>query len=53
LIAAINREKKMSRTLFERTFPALLLVLLAGTAGTATAQVKRVQMHIAGYLCGN
>jgi hypothetical protein len=29
------------------------LMLLFGSAGTSTAQVGRVQMHIAGYLCGN
>ena len=29
------------------------LVLLFGSAGSSAAQVKRVQMHIAGYLCGN
>ena len=29
------------------------LALLFGGAGTSTAQVKRVQMHIGGYLCGN
>lgn len=29
------------------------LVLLLGSAATSSAQVKRVQMHIAGYLCGN
>ena len=29
------------------------LVLLFGSASSSTAQVKRVQMHIAGYLCGN
>ncbi|HXT63228.1 MAG TPA: hypothetical protein VN696_09350 [Pyrinomonadaceae bacterium] len=29
------------------------LVLLFGSAANSTAQVKRVQMHIAGYLCGN
>ena len=35
-------------------FIAILgLVLLFGSAGTSAAQVKRVQMHIAGYLCGN
>lgn len=34
--------------------PVLLgLVLLFGNAGAARAEVKRVQMHIAGYLCGN
>jgi hypothetical protein len=30
---------------------AFAMLLLTGT--TALAQVKRVQMHIAGYLCGN
>ena len=29
------------------------LVLVFGSASGASAQVKRVQMHIAGYLCGN
>jgi hypothetical protein len=29
------------------------LVLLFGSAAASAAQVKRVQMHIAGYLCGN
>jgi hypothetical protein len=44
----------MSRSLCARTFGALVvLLLLTGSAGLVTAQVKRVQMHIAGYLCGN
>jgi hypothetical protein len=34
-------------------FAVLGLVVLFGGAGGSTAQVKRVQMHIAGYLCGN
>ena len=29
------------------------IVLLFGGAVTSKAEVKRVQMHIAGYLCGN
>jgi len=29
------------------------LVFVFGGATRAEAQVKRVQMHIAGYLCGN
>ena len=29
------------------------LMLLVGSATHTSAQVKRVQMHIAGYLCGN
>jgi hypothetical protein len=29
------------------------LVLLFGGAASSRAEVKRVQMHIAGYLCGN
>jgi len=31
----------------------LALLLLCGSATDVGAQVKRVQMHIAGYLCGN
>ena len=34
--------------------PALIgLVLLFGGAATSKAEVERVRMHIAGYLCGN
>jgi hypothetical protein len=40
----------MKRNIIFRT---LGLVLLFGGATSSTAQVKRVQMHIAGYLCGN
>lgn len=29
------------------------LILVFGGAVYSAAQVKRVQMHIAGYLCGN
>ena len=29
------------------------LLVLFGSATHSAAQVKRVQMHIAGYLCGN
>jgi len=29
------------------------LVVVLGGATRSEAQVKRVQMHIAGYLCGN
>ena len=29
------------------------VVLVFGSATRSAAQVKRVQMHIAGYLCGN
>ena len=29
------------------------LVLILGGSSRSEAQVKRVQMHIAGYLCGN
>lgn len=36
------------------TLVSLGLVLLFGSAGYYTkAEVRRVQMHIAGYLCGN
>ena len=35
-------------------FVAILgLILLFGSAVSSAAQVKKVQMHIAGYLCGN
>ena len=35
-------------------FLAILgVILLFGGAVSSNAQVKRVQMHIAGYLCGN
>jgi len=34
--------------------PAVLgLVILFGGAGTSRAEVKSVQMRLAGYLCGN
>jgi hypothetical protein len=35
------------------TLAALGLVLLFGSAGASRAEVRRIQMHIAGYLCGN
>jgi hypothetical protein len=35
------------------TLIVLGLVLVFGGASRAGAQVKRIQMHIAGYLCGN
>jgi hypothetical protein len=35
------------------TLALLGLVLLMGSAASSRAQVRRVQMHIAGYLCGN
>jgi hypothetical protein len=35
------------------TVALLGLGLLFGGAATSRAEVRRVQMHIAGYLCGN
>jgi hypothetical protein len=35
------------------TVGLLILAILFGSAVSSHAQVKRVQMHIAGYLCGN
>ncbi|HET6976053.1 MAG TPA: hypothetical protein VFI24_07010 [Pyrinomonadaceae bacterium] len=35
------------------TIAIIGLVLLFGNAVSSVGQVKRVQMHIAGYLCGN
>ncbi len=46
----MNKGKNMKRYTFAAT---LGLILLFGTAASSGAQVKRVQMHIAGYLCGN
>jgi len=43
-------DKKMKKTAALFT---LGLMLLFGSASHSAAQVKRVQMHIAGYLCGN
>jgi len=43
-------DKKMKKTATLFTFG---LMLLFGSASHSAAQVKRVQMHIAGYLCGN
>lgn len=43
-------EIKMKRNIFLAT---LSLVLLFGYAANSSAQVKQVEMHIAGYLCGN
>ena len=40
----------MRRKLYLVTFG---LVLLFGSAANSKAEVKRVQIHIAGYLCGN
>ena len=40
----------MKKTAILFTFAVLLLCASATHAG---AQVKRVEMHIAGYLCGN
>lgn len=38
----------------KRSIPALLgLLMLFGGAVAARAEVKRVEMRIAGYLCGN
>ena len=31
----------------------IALVFLLGNFGNSRAQVKQVEMHIAGYLCGN
>ena len=35
------------------TLALLGLMLLAGFAGTSRAEVRRVEMRIGGYLCGN
>ena len=40
----------MQRKLFQTGFG---LVLLFGLLSSSQAQVKQIEMHIAGYLCGN
>ena len=40
----------MKRNIF---LASLGLVLLFGSMNSSQAQVKQVEMHIAGYLCGN
>ena len=52
-VSVIDQEKTMRRNSFRYTFAAPFVILLFGTAAISTAQVQRVQMHIAGYLCGN
>jgi len=42
--------KNMKRNI---TLAVFGLALLFGSAGTSTAEVKRVEMRIGGYLCGN
>ena len=45
---------KVFRNTLPKTFIASLgLVLLFGSVVNSQAQVKQVEMHIAGYLCGN
>lgn len=44
----------MRRNIFFSTLIASVgLVFLFGGVSSSQAQVKRVEMHIAGYLCGN
>jgi hypothetical protein len=44
----------MRRCDFRYLFTAtLLFFLLLASVGSSAGQVKRVQMHIGGYLCGN
>jgi len=40
----------MRRNIFQMSFG---LVLLFGMLTSSQAQVKQIEMHIAGYLCGN
>ena len=49
-----DRGEEMKRNIFPKAFIASLgLVLLLGSVSNSPAQVKQVEMHIAGYLCGN
>jgi hypothetical protein len=44
-----NQEEEMKKT----SLIVFAMALVFGGAARSGAQVKRVQMHIAGYLCGN
>jgi hypothetical protein len=49
-----RQEKTMRRIDFRYAFTTTLgAFLLLGSTTISTAQVKQVQMHIGGYLCGN
>jgi hypothetical protein len=44
----------MNRNIFHNPFIASLgLVIFLGSVSSSQAQVKQIEMHIAGYLCGN
>jgi hypothetical protein len=49
-----DRGEEMKRKIFSDAIIALTgLVFLLGIPSNSQAQVKQVEMHIAGYLCGN
>jgi hypothetical protein len=53
-INEVHQEKKMRRNDRRYTFTVILaLLLFLASAAGAVGQVKRVEMHIGGYLCGN
>jgi len=37
----------------KKQIAALILIVLLGGMNMSKAEVKRVEMHIAGFLCGN
>jgi hypothetical protein len=45
-----DSEEAMRRTVL---LAAIAVVLLFGAVSSSVAQVKQVEMHIDGYLCGN
>jgi hypothetical protein len=48
--SSLQIEEKMKLNI---SIALLGLVLLFGSVSSSQAQVKQVEMHIAGYLCGN
>ena len=46
-------ESRLAEKMKKKALLVLGLVLIFGSATRSEAQVRRVQMHIAGYLCGN
>jgi len=49
----LSRQIRRTRMKSDFRFVLIALMFLLGGAGNTNAQVKHVQMHIAGYLCGN
>ncbi len=47
------REDWMIQTKMKKQIAALILIVLLGGMSVSKAEVKRVEMRLAGFLCGN